>query len=239
MHSEWNAFQYDKDLQGEGKKTSYHYHEPTGAYATYDDPMDSKWEEANKEMLNGWTRETFAASHGFRGLTLREFFLLKAEIEKTPLPVRLVVPEAPEWDYRVDLYQPKLPRDEHGEQIYPPLLMVQIVPLHGFPDLMGPNGKIPEGTVDYHISLCFTNELGRVDLYNWNEGIRRGLDIYEGFRQRLDGKNATARVRIATGGAVDILSLKSPGVGDLMEDPVLTALHNAGRYWDRPMHISM
>ena len=238
MHNEWNAFQYHKEIQGEGKKISHVNHEPTGAWATYEDPMDKNWEEANPTLVYGWTRESFAKDHGYRGLTMREFFLKKAEIEKTQLAVRLVVAEAPYWDYKRDLYQPKLPY-ENNEQLYPPLLVVKIEPLHGFPDLMGPNGRIPEGTVDYHISLCFTNELGRVNLYDWNEGVRQGLEIYEGFRQRWDGRNAIVRVRIATGGAGDIQSLVVPGTGDLMQDPVLTALHNAGRYFDRPMHISM
>ena len=238
MHNEWNAFRHHIELRGGAKETHYR-HEETGVVTTYSDPRDAEWEHAHSDLVGTWTRQSFAESHGYRGMTLREFFVRKEEIEGMPLLVRLVVPEAPEWSYTRDLYQPRMPNDEHGDQLYPPLLIVQIVPLPGFPDLMGPNGKIPEGTVDYHISLCFTNELGRFDLYNWNDGVRQGLAVHEGLRERWDGKEAVARVWIATGGAATVLSLTVEQEGDMMEDPVVMAMHNAGRFWDRPVHISL
>ena len=69
--------------------------------------------------------------------------------------------------------------------------------------------------------------------------MTKGREVYEEFRKKWNGKPALARVRVATGGAADILSLISPDEGDLMKDPAIMAMHNAGSYWDRPIHISM
>ena len=94
--------------------------------------------------------------------------------------------------------------------------------------------------VDYHISLCFTNELGRFDLYNWNDGVQKGLEAYAALRHKWDGAHAFAHVQIAGGGSATILSLTPPAVeGNLLHEPALIAMHNAGRYCDRAIHISM
>ena len=227
MHNEWNAFR--NHIQLAGLAITYHTHRATGAYATYDDPLDHDWEQANSHLLNGWTRESFAEAMGYRGMTLREFFMKKEEIEQTPLPVMLEIREAPPWSHDVDLYQPNMPYAGYGKEAIEPPLIVHTVPLPGFIDLMGPNGKVPEGTVDYHISLCFTNELGRFDLFKWNDGVTKGREVYEEFRQKWNGKPALARVSVATGGAADILSLISEDEGDLMKRPCANG--DAQRRW--------
>ena len=78
----------------------------------------------------------------------------------------------------------------------------------------------------YHISLCFVSELP--------EG---GWEAYERLRQRYEGRTGVLRVHVLNAQAALL-----PGLNELtdeiLNDPDVTLLHNAGDYKSRPLHVS-
>ena len=90
----------------------------------------------------------------------------------------------------------------------------------------------------FHISLCFTNELCRFNLYDKDEGINTGYDKYMALRKKYDGKEAHIEAKIRENAIATVTAIHTD-VGDLFEERDLHALHNAGEYFDRPVHISL
>ena len=52
---------------------------------------------------------------------------------------------------------------------------------------------------EYHISLCYTSDLHRFNLYDFTNGLAQGKAAYDRIRERYDGKVAHLRGTIRTG----------------------------------------
>ena len=84
----------------------------------------------------------------------------------------------------------------------------------------------------YHISLCFTNEIHRFNLFDQSDGIERGKAVYNRLRDRYDGQ----RVHIPGKMEGGMFEIKGRGIAN---DPELQAMHACGKYHDSSVHISM
>ena len=105
--------------------------------------------------------------------------------------------------------------------------------------LLHDNEQIP--TTEYnmfHISLCFTNELCRFNLYDKDKGINTGYDKYMELKTKYHGKVAHVEARILDNAIATITAIHTEA-GDLFLEPDLHALHYAGEYFDRAVHISL
>ena len=90
----------------------------------------------------------------------------------------------------------------------------------------------------FHISLCFTNELCRFDLYNKDNGIEVGYQKYMDLKAKYNGKEAHVEAKINENAIATVTAIHTEA-GDLFEERDLHALHYAGEYFDRPVHISL
>jgi len=88
------------------------------------------------------------------------------------------------------------------------------------------------GEAPYHISLCFTNELHRFNLFDESEGINRGKAMYNRIRERYDGHRVNLPGRMQGG----MFELKGR---DIANDAEVQAVHACGAYHDRSLHIRM
>ena len=184
------------------------------------------WVLHNQHRLRGWTPETFNESHGARQLSLREFIERVEHIEEEGLPVtlRFTAPSADSEAYSKDTY---------GE---PVLLAIYTDPAVGFTHLVHEGANI--AAEDYHMSLCFAPELSRFDLYDPVRGIELGRQAYTHLWRHFDGKKAKLRVRIQNTMA-EVLAVEFEDGGDLLRNRHIHALHEAGTYFNRPLHVSM
>ena len=90
----------------------------------------------------------------------------------------------------------------------------------------------------FHISLCFTNELCRFDLYDKDKGIHTGYDKYMELRRKYNGKEAHVKANINENAIATVTAIHTDA-GDVFLEPDLHALHYAGEYFDRSVHISL
>jgi hypothetical protein len=88
------------------------------------------------------------------------------------------------------------------------------------------------GETPYHISLCFTNELHRFNLFDESDGIIKGKAMYNRLRDRYNGQHVHLPGKMQ-GGAFE---LKGRGIANDVE---VQAVHACGAYHDRSLHISM
>ena len=79
----------------------------------------------------------------------------------------------------------------------------------------------------FHISLCFTNELCRFDLYNKDNGIEVGYQKYMDLRDKYNGKEAHVEARIHENAIATVTAIHTDA-GDLFLEPDLHALYYAG-----------
>ena len=184
------------------------------------------WVIHDQHRLRRWTPETFNESHAARQLSLREFIERVEQIEKEGVPVtlRFTTPPADPEAYSKDAY---------GE---PVLLAIYTDPAEGFTHLVHEAANI--AAEDYHISLCFAPELSRFDLYNPAHGIVLGQTAYATLLHNFDGRRAVLRVHIQNTMA-EVLGIEVEGGGDLLYNGFLRALHEAGTYFNRTIHVSM
>jgi hypothetical protein len=158
--------------------------------------------------------------------------------------VRLFLDPAPE-DPR--LYEPSVEpewvNDENHErggywlELEAPLLMIKTRPRRGFTHLR--NRPRRPGEM-YHVPLCFTNELHRFDLRDRGVGVRLGLAEYEKLRQRYHGRAAVLRGRaVRDTFELDRRSVVEGSTLNIANDAAVRSLHDAGRFHDRPLHVSM
>ena len=97
----------------------------------------------------------------------------------------------------------------------------------------------------YHISLCYTNELHRFNLYDFMRGLKKGKDVYEKVRDRYNGKIAHLRGKIRTGSvAIDANTVVFEENGKktrlkLHADKDALALLAAGTYSRDVMHMTL
>ena len=97
----------------------------------------------------------------------------------------------------------------------------------------------------YHISLCYTNDLHRFNLYDFMRGLRRGKDVCDRVRNRYNGKIAHLRGRIRTGSvAIEAQTVVYEEDGRrtrlrLHADKDVLALIAAGKYSRDVMHMTL
>ena len=160
---------------------------------------------------HGWTDENYAETGHERGLTLTEFLARMHQINSEGLPVRLSVES-------LRLYKPWQSRE---------LLKIGVHTRPGFTHLSTMAKVVShfhEGN-GYHISLCFKSELGR------------GMEAYERILHRYNGRTGILSVQVANSAAA--LTPESPLSIELLTDPDIALLHNGGKYWNRPLHVSL
>ena len=128
-------------------------------------------------------------------------------------------------------------KDAYGERDPGPVLLAIYTDLvEGFTHLAHEAANI--AAEDYHISLCFAPELSRFDLYNPARGIVLGRTAYATLLHNFEGKKAVLRVHIQNTMA-EVIGIEVEGGGDLLHNGTLRALHEAGTYFNRPLHVSM
>ena len=188
------------------------------------------WVLHNQHRLRGWTPETFNESHGARQLSLREFIERVEHIEEAGLPVtlRFTAPPTDPEAYSKDAYGTRDPG--------PVLLAIYTDPAEGFTHLAHEDVNIQ--AEDYHLSLCFAPELSRFDLYDPKHGIELGKQAYTHLWHHFDGRRAVLRVRIQNTMA-EVLAVEFEGGGDLLQNRHIHALHEAGTYFNRQLHVSL
>jgi hypothetical protein len=183
-----------------------------------------------------------------RRISQEEFDRRREIIETHGMPVRLIVNPLPEDS---DLYEANTQEwvdDENSERggYYrdrAELLMISLVPVRnlgaGFQRLRERPRR--RGQPDYHISLCFTNELHRFNLYDRHQGVQRGKAAYQTLRNRYNGRLAVLRGRVRRtsfelNGRTHVHQLT---VNNIVRDDDVWALHDCGSYHDRPLHVSL
>ena len=163
-----------------------------------------------------WTPEYYytgngnASAYHERGLDFDTFVQRTAQQNNEGLPVRLEV-EKPNF------------KKLHSWS----LLMINTKPKAGFPHRSN-WAKLAKATAEgfrYHISLCFISELP--------EG---GWDAYERIRERYDGKEGVLKVSVWNAEAK--LMEGNAFTEAILNDPDIALLHNAGKYSNRPLHVS-
>jgi len=170
--------------------------------------------------MYSWTPEYYYAQpengaespYQERGLDFETFMQRTAQQNEEGLPVRLEVPKL-NWK-KIKSWD---------------LLMIYTKPKPGFAHRSNwaKMAKLADEGFRYHISLCFINELPGDE----------GWDAYERIRERYDGKEGVLKVSVWNAQAELI-----PGVNAftdaILNDPDIALLHNAGRYNNRPLHVS-
>ena len=173
-----------------------------------------------------------------------------------------------EWDWYKDLYEQRGVRPSDRRRLkfiyetYGIPVMLRVVDLPTDPAVYGkrhdnppllqihtdphPNGNFFEmafkevvGANPYHISLCFTSELHKFNLYNPTEGIRIGKEAYERLKRMCHGKEAFLRGSLSGNTAFNIHSIVLSDITLRIDEGDLYALHAAGTYHNRDIHISM
>ena len=165
-----------------------------------------------------WTEENYTqrpnwwtpSAYEERGLEFPDFIERTRQQNEEGLPVKLEV-------HRVTW------RDGRWH-----LLMIICKPQAGFPhrSTMAKTTKLYHEGNRYHISLCFVAELP--------EG---GWEAYERIRERYNGRTGVLRVHVDNAQAA-----LQPGLNaltdEILNDPDVALLHNAGDYRNRPLHVS-
>ena len=165
-----------------------------------------------------WTEENYTQRQNWwtpsayeeRGLEFPDFIERTRQQNEEGLPVKLEVPRVTWRDGRWHL------------------LMIICKPQAGFPhrSTMAKTTKLYHEGNRYHISLCFVAELP--------EG---GWEAYERIRERYNGRTGVLRVHVDNAQAA-----LQPGLNaltdEILNDPDVALLHNAGDYRNRPLHVS-
>ena len=120
-----------------------------------------------------------------------------------------------------------------------PLLMIKTRPLQHFIHRIGRRVQQSDVDWDYHISLCFTNELHRFDLRNDDNGVRLGKATYNRLREQFNGKECILKGHQQKDMFVVDKITMLPNNVDINMPEEAVMLHNAGSYADREYHVSM
>ena len=92
----------------------------------------------------------------------------------------------------------------------------------------------------HHISLCYTNELHRFNLFNFSDGVRRGKEVYQRIINKFDGKEAFIRGYMTNSSAFNFQYIIMPDMGvNIDEEEDMNAMHKAGKSQDCDWHRSM
>jgi len=161
---------------------------------------------------HGWTYDNYASEADQRGLDLGTFLRATHQQNQEGLPVTLEVPPLT-W----------------GSHKLWDLLMIFTKPLPGFAHRsnMAKTVKLYHEGWRYHISLCFLKELPA-------DG---GWEAYERIRQRYHGRRGVLCIKVSNAQAVLQRGVNA-FTDELLDDPDVAFLHNAGQYKTRPLHVS-
>ena len=97
----------------------------------------------------------------------------------------------------------------------------------------------------YHISLCYTHDLHRFNLYDFMAGLTTGKTVYDRVRERYHGKIAHIRGEIRTGSVLvgrDTIVIARNGRRanhNLFDDEDVLALLAAGQYIRDDLHMTL
>ena len=174
-----------------------------------------------------------------RNLTQGEAWWLQELLETHGLHVILEMDPLP----TNDLFYQKKPKywdDTAWEEKDVPLLQIHIRKGDQFVEYAGREFSREEAPFDYHISLCFTNELHRFDLLRSDNGVQLGKAAYNRLRDTYNGKHVMLKGHMQrTAFYIDPGSNIQGNLPDFLADADFIRLHNAGSYADRDHHISM
>ena len=106
---------------------------------------------------------------------------------------------------------------------------------------------------EYHISLCYTSDLHRFNLYDFMNGLVKGKEAYDRIRKRYDGKVAHLYGTIRTGslkignGTIILKRKQITGKSEreysegynIYDDPDVLALLAAGQYIRDDLHMTL
>ena len=139
-------------------------------------------------------------------------------------------------------------------------LQIRMEPVDDFFLPLAKSGSYTPDSGEYHISLCYTSDLHRFDLYNFNNGLQKGKNAYDEVIKRYDGKIAHIRGRVRTGSVligkdtrvyiVDDPSdtgrrvrrkqqQQNPEGHNIYDDEQIKALLAAGKYARDDMHVTL
>ena len=164
-----------------------------------------------------WTPEYYYTGNGDasavheRGLDFETFMQRTAQQNEEGLPVRL---EVPKWNWK------NKPWD---------LLMIYTKPTPGFAhrSTWAKMAKLADEGFRYHISLCQVSEAPE----------DKGWDAYERIRERYDGKEGVLKISVFNAQATFVEGFNT-FTDAIIKDPDIALLHNAGKYSNRPLHVS-
>ena len=243
-------------LRWQASLTPNRYQNPEGATKPAADP---RWPDHKTEEQKRWEEAQIWVDKNLIewGDDNAQIF---AHMEHHGLHVILEIPSLDEGDFQPLLYPDThytevaniYGKDEtydvyvwdHGKHKYvsekkaTPLLMIKTLPREGkFIHRIGRPVTDEERKWDYHISMSFTHEIHRFDLRNSEDGVRLGKETYNRLRARFNGKEAVLHGHM--GGSTFVVDeMLVEGETIPVPDEVVM-LHNAGRYCNRPIHVSM
>ena len=192
--------------------------------------------EDNRSREHRWWE--FQKNLHDRNLTNDDYKWLESNLNKHGLHVRLRLDPLPDNENAFT----KDPEywDEQGEQHTAPLLQIHIEKGSKFVELAGREFSKEEAPFDYHISLCFTNELHRFDLLHSDNGVKLGKEAYNRLRESYNGKEAILNGHVHNFNFdIEPGSVIQGNLPDFYDNKDFIMLHNAGSYANRADHVSM
>ena len=216
----WYEHRKEDDLM------TYKYPEPKEPQkGTEEYGSNEAWDVYNEAWFKWKNGKDF---HKERGVRPEDRDKLKEVYEKYDLRVRLRVHPLPpeEEKYQItakngellQIYTEPNPKDEFFEMAF----------------------KKVDGANPYHLSLCYTNELHRFNLFNFSDGVRRGKEVYQRIINKFDGKEAFLRGYMTNSSAFNVQYIIMPDmIVNIDEEEDMNAMHKAGEYQGRDWHISM
>jgi hypothetical protein len=196
------------------------------------------WEEPDPSSDEHWYWEQARDLHN-RYIDEATYTWLKDNLTEHGVHVTLRMEPLPESPFFYTK-KPEYWDRETGTKYEARLLQIHIEKGSKFVEFSGRQFTREDAPFDYHISLCFTNELHRFDLLHSERGVELGQAAYNRLREKYDGKEVLLKGEIHNY-AFNILpgSQIQGGVEDFLIDDDFIMLHNAGAYADRPHHLSM
>ena len=194
-------------------------------------------EQVSRSVDDKWMREKLA-SRGYRNYGQQE--KRQAEQQRFGFLVRMKVESIDNiWWHHQNEFNP--------QNQDPTFLQIELEPIEEFFLPLARTGQYQPDS-PYHISLCYTNDLHRFDLYNFENGVTRGKAAYDRLIERYDGQIAHLRGDMRTGSVLigprtvvydprHVEQFQQPY--HLHDDPDAQALISAGKYVRDNMHMTL
>jgi hypothetical protein len=193
------------------------------------------------------------ARRGYR--TYEEQQIRKGEQERFGFVVRLSV------DSIDDIWEHGPHGNWNPRENAATFLQIRVEPVEEYFLPLARSGSYMPDSGEYHISLCYTSDLHRFNLYDFTDGLVKGKQAYDRVRQRYDGKLAHLRGKIRTGsvkleeGTMVFSTENRNNIGrkirgkqqglynpqgyHIYNDPDVKALISAGIYVRDDMHMTL